>query len=441
VADDVIELLENPRLREEILKCAQDVWSYAGTLYGSPQEDMEQAVEAGLGTLLDEAWWRADSFTDAEQGVCHAFASYVIAKMHPPQRLTLDDLVDTFWNLAKPVERDWEGCYFIMEKFTSEDCENFYRLFVRFVENEVLAHRRSKVFLIGALAGEPVSEEHTVWDKNGVSVAVLPGALLETSLRPGGRKLYELPAVIEGSISESASRKLEQEIPGIVRAAVRSMDLLNSQSVGPDLKVLSELGGSLWLFRREVDGVIWIDPALLAGAADFMKEYLDLYYSQPNKRDSILRRMRNALVLLVQADAQQNAAIKLALYVAAIEALCGDGGAGLTERLSTNVAVLLEPVAERRHAATRVIKGLYELRSRTLHGEQLEIRKEAKVVVARHVAASLLKAMKDRRAFMERSGYKTESLEELLNEVHASRFKNSGTPGVNEYNVRKYWYG
>jgi len=60
--DEIIQLLENNKLRQQVIKTIQSVWSYAGTLYDNPDEDMEGYVEKHQGaSLWEEAWWRAET--------------------------------------------------------------------------------------------------------------------------------------------------------------------------------------------------------------------------------------------------------------------------------------------------------------------------------------------------------------------------------------------
>jgi hypothetical protein len=101
---------------------------------------------------------------------------------------------------------------------------------------------------------------------------------------------------------------------------------------------------------------------------------MDLYLSEPDKKDSLDRRLRNALHLLVAADAQTNPSLQLALQMTALEALLThkNDSAGITAKLAERAATLLEPRKENRVQAEKFVTRLYGHRSDVLHGEKLE---------------------------------------------------------------------
>ena len=151
------------------------------------------------------------------------------------------------------------------------------------------------------------------------------------------------------------------------------------------------------------------------------------------------RRIRNAVHLLVEADAQASDAIGLSLSVTAIEALLGEHTQELTEKLALNVAVLLEPDPAKRQSAVDCVKEFYVQRSKTLHGERIESEPSIRAR-ARHLAAAVLDQIVSRRSFRKKGGFEVETPAQLLNELREQRFA-PGQQGIEETNARALWGG
>jgi len=457
MSDEIIQLLENNKLRKEVIETVQSLWSSAGTLYDNPDEDMEEYVKKTEGaSLWEEAWWRAES-GDEVRKIQEAFDKYVIQKMSKPHRLNIEELVEAFFHLAKPDERH----YTEFEGFSSDDCNNLYMIFENYVMNHILSHRYSDPFPIckvtykeeGELLlqgfclgyqhakGEKwqppdLREDATVWDKNGVSVSLLRGAdvIKET---PGGKKLCHMLAVIEGEISSSACSILQNEMSRILPTAIRSSDLLQAEGFGGNYKVVYT--DPLLIFEREIDGLPWIEDKLIESGKALIRQYLDAYYSDScGKKDSINRRIRNAVCLLVESDNQPNNAVGLALSITAIDALLGEKGTEAFLRLRDNVAVLLEPDTSQRYNAAEFVKDLCKARSDALHGKMVETESKNRTY-ARQLAAAVLSGVISRRDFLSRSGYEPETPQDLIQELRKGRFQSGQPLGIEEYNVCNLW--
>ena len=165
---------------------------------------------------------------------------------------------------------------------------------------------------------------------------------------------------------------------------------------------------------------------------------LEAYFAEPTTKDSIDRRIRNAVALLSEADRQASHAVGLALAVAAMEALVGRKGEGIVSSIADNVAALLEPDLDRRADAVEFSKRIYDLRSRVMHGEAIESER-AVLGQARLLASGLLKAMLERRATMRRLGEEPETPEDLLREMKRGRFAAGLPGGVTESIARTLW--
>jgi hypothetical protein len=216
MADEIVGLLENNKLRQEVIENIKSLWSFAGTLYENPDEEMEKYVKETGSSLWNLAWDGAEAGDEIHK-IEQAFDEYVIQKMAKPYRLTFGELVGTFFDLIKPDEQHYGD----FEKFSSEDCNNLYAIFVNYVKNHILSHRYSDSFPICLVANdnkelhkelvrgidfgyrlamshaegkefqpenisEGKSEDETVWDKNdvGVRLKIGPEVVGKTTL-PG----------------------------------------------------------------------------------------------------------------------------------------------------------------------------------------------------------------------------------------------------------------
>jgi len=157
------------------------------------------------------------------------------------------------------------------------------------------------------------------------------------------------------------------------------------------------------------------------------------------KKDSMGKRIRNAVHLLVESDRQANDSVGLAISITAVEALLAEGRTGeISQRLSESVGILLEPDLSKRNEARKFVKHLYNLRSDALHGTTIEGEQNTRGY-ARHLAAGVLAAVITRQEFMRRAGYDPETPSKLLEDLRDSRYASGQPMGVNESNVRRLW--
>ena len=84
-------------------------------------------------------------------------------------------------------------------------------------------------------------------------------------------------------------------------------------------------------------------------------------------------RVLTSLRLLSEAKRHREAYVSSVLAFAAIESVLGKEKEGISEQLARRAAVLLCPNANDRQRATQVIKKLYGVRSRIVHGESIDV--------------------------------------------------------------------
>jgi hypothetical protein len=165
---------------------------------------------------------------------------------------------------------------------------------------------------------------------------------------------------------------------------------------------------------------------------------LNAYYSNPTKKDSMDRRIRNALHLLVQSDMQAHDSIAAALSVCTIESLVCKPSADLSNMIAENTAAILEPDPRERAHAVEFVKRLYDARSKTLHGAQLEHAITTRYN-ARLLAGALLVALLERREFQKAAGFPHETPDNLLDELKKGKWVPGQLTGVNKSPIRDLW--
>lgn len=229
-------------------------------------------------------------------------------------------------------------------------------------------------------------------------------------------------------MSAAASELLQSEMTHLLKSIVKSLSLV-------------EPCADAWEPGEPFSGGLpALDESTLSDQELFVRSCLDAFCSKPapKPKDSIDKRIRNAVQLLMASDAQSNDALGLALSVTAMEALLGRGNTEISERLSTDVAVLLEPELDRRSEATKFVKRLYNLRSEALHGKSLE-KDEHEREQARLLAAGILRGMVTRRDFMRKLRDEPETPEDLLKELRNMQYRPGQILDVNEPSVRELW--
>ncbi len=444
MSDEIIKLLKNKKLQAEVVQTIKEVYNYAGTLYDNPQEDMEDVKGEDL---WEEAWWRAETYGKVGR-IKQAFEKYVFAKMQKPYRISPKEIIDQFYNMATPGEI---GC----PELEHIDFDNLYSIFINYIKLHIMSHRFSVPFSICILSEQLCAREDLIkadkfrspnlqnedldlcdqdpdevrllWSKNGVNLRLLGKSYYKTMQ---GSKLYYINAEVSGYMSNISCEQLRKELNYVLESVVRSISLLET----PKLIYPA-------LYVDGFPAIQWTES--IENHIVFVQKCLDAYYFEPMKKkgketDSIDRRIRNAVHLLAESDTQSSNAIGLALSVAAIEALLSEKGAEIAEKLSVNVATLLEPDLSKRNNAADFIKEIYNLRSRALHGNLIKQEDQIRLK-ARHLAAGVLSGIISRRDFLARSGYSPETPTDFLKDLRSTRYAPGQPMGIDESNVSKLW--
>jgi len=164
----------------------------------------------------------------------------------------------------------------------------------------------------------------------------------------------------------------------------------------------------------------WATPAeeLSFTSLAFVREGLAAFFTETSDhQDSIARRLKNALLLMIESDNQSKSSIGLALSVTAIEAmLCtGDG----SQQFKKRAALMLEFDQAYRIQAENWIGKRYRDRSAVLHGSKLSF-SNSDARWARLPAGMVLWGMLQRRKAIRRTIGEDESPGEFFKELDKS---------------------
>jgi hypothetical protein len=358
--------------------------------------------------------------------------------MPRPFRVTLRETLDAFWAVAKPLQ-----CYLADE--ATRYAEGAYTAFLNLVANQVLSDSSCPLTVarvdlrFGASFAEcphgvvgvrleladdcdlwpdhsddihaaGVLEQESIWDAGGAWIGGGLGGVDTspcTDLAGWDLELKYLSMKVGGTMSEQARSDLTGELTRILPSIIRSVAVVQEtpSSTSEDAFVI-ECKCKLPVITK----------ALLGRNIRFLRRCLDAYFCDSSKKDCMERRIRNAVSLLAESDTQPHDAVGLALAIAAIEALLGEKGESVSERLSGNLAVLLEPDPVMRVKARKLFKDLYGLRSDALHGRQPANVSDHRVK-ARRVAAAVLHSVISRQDFLLRGGFHPEQPQDLLRDL------------------------
>lgn len=171
----------------------------------------------------------------------------------------------------------------------------------------------------------------------------------------------------------------------------------------------------------------------------FVRDSLNaLFKENTSRKDSIAKRVKNAVRLMVEADNQANNSIGLALAVSVVESLLCRKSDNLSQMFGESMAALLEPDPKFRFEAERWGKRLYELRSGVFHGSDLDC-PASMIRQARLAAGQVLRAMLERRAAIKRLGGSDENTDDFLSELLSGKYNPGQLTHVSDMPIKRFW--
>lgn len=377
-----------------------------------------------------------------DEHIREVFEERVVQKLGRPAIIQAGDLTDEFARVMR------------VDDFTSA-----YRLFIGNIFKYILIPRTARPFAIGEiperrpqdptgkpedsseadtdhngplLIGEKIPPwcgegEEPFWHGNGVRVELLPPGPPELSPEhlalPDAWNRSQVAFVRLSSVmAESCVRQLRADLLCVLTSVVRSVSLLTQKDTGVTMRT----------------GLPKVSCDLLSESRPFIRSCLSHYFAEPTKKDTFRRRICNAVQLLSQADLQVDDAIGLSLSMAAIEALLGEKGPEIAKTLADRIAALLEPDLRKRANAVKLVKKLYNSRSRALHGEMIDGEALAREDT-RLLAAGVLAVMVMYDVFRQRMGEDAAPPNTFFSDLDEAKFDSGLLAGISELQVRRLW--
>ncbi len=166
---------------------------------------------------------------------------------------------------------------------------------------------------------------------------------------------------------------------------------------------------------------------------------LQIAMTEPSKKESMDRRLKNAIHLLAESDQQSNASVGLALCMAGIESLICERNPGIVKTLIERGALLLEPDRKQWPQVKQFLTTLYDRRSDIMHGSRIESSNIDRCA-ARLVAAGLVQAMLQRRSFFKKLWDEMESPDAFFKELDdTALIGGSSVVGVSPPSLSVLW--
>jgi hypothetical protein len=394
------ELLENHELQEALATAF-------ATGIDVPEQfesiDLADHIRHARGIGVDDT-----PFVDVATNLKDVLDSLVIERLPEPQPITTDDLRSLAVSHLAGIQLSDEHAW-----------RNAYTRFIYFALSELGQQRQANgCFELG--------EEWELDPDDEKSFPYAPGDRYDfviwssdTGFRLHGwaTAAYYDECTVRGQLtgfcSEGAMGHAGDHLNDVIESIARSVKLCSELE---DYNVGFLINGRGQLMMSTCISAIWKRPETAS--------------------DELLNRLRNAVVLLSQADKIESEPVALSLSFAAIEALvCEEGGltAGPTQQVKHLTATRLVQDSLIRKRKEKVIDKLYNIRSRVLHGSKVDWPHAGLIYwQARTIAAAVILAVACwREHHLRVPGPAT--WKELMDELNAASRKPGEVVGVPDF--------
>jgi len=423
---EVVDRLDSEKTREALKRAHHEIMNHAFVVCGEPAFEEPELATGELHPAGSEAVRFA--FENVTNSVLSVLRDRVISSLAEPQIITLEDL--------------WNAFYTYM-RVSAEDFETVYPLFAGNVRKIILRPRSSPPFAVGELprrqifrlppgsedatayqiasgdAPEPsVQSETLIWEQNGIQIKLAGKGIAELDPQnsvesSAGEIRHFVYFRALGIMSETACDQLYKELSKVIPSIVRSISAYQRRAFS----------------NQAATNLPWISGEVLLRELPFLRHCVDSFYLKKVASESIDRRLREATKLLVAADQQPDFAASLALAFSAIEAMLCEGNDNIAEQLAWKTSTLLAQDGEQRLKTEPIVKKLYNVRSRAMHGDNLEVAETQRDSV-RKLSAGVMKAIFERRAIVKRLGANPEAPKDLFEALKTASRLNKSVDGV-----------
>jgi hypothetical protein len=370
-------------------------------------------------------------FVASDSGSEPSFISTIMSQLDEPTVITSEELYSTF-SQHMVIRREGEF-------------DDQFKQFKKEVLLSVHLIQRSApipTVTLGTFDGAHLKQlvGMNVWEgpnKFSVEISGLLPAEARTALSRHAVETLYLTA--QGRCSPRAFQRFVSTIRDVGTTALRNDVVLNRADGLLDImKMFEDLESNREPENESDDDDCDSSDMAKLNSLRLVSDTIDGYFIASTRKDSISRRIRNAIHLLVAADQQPHDSVGLALCVACTEALLCESGEGLARMFSENVATLLEPEPRSRDDAVTFALALYNKRSRVFHGSETEC-STREYENARLLAAAVLRGFIERRTFRRMAGYEDETPTGLLVELRKDKYTPGQLTGVASSPATRLW--
>lgn len=413
------ERLLDQAIRERVIQNINDVIEYATNIYsGNMEDDMDATGDWEKSMMIGQCYgeW-GSALCEIEGG---------LPRPSPIMPGELEQQFECYYDNFPTGEIDDIYDHYvdhILNRLTSRkssDEMTLYPIFFPYPEGPQCWTELLQIISLPDNAEEGADEagrQAVIWRRGGM---VLRCCNVATS---SDAPVYgQLICVVEGNSSKQAIDALALELIGICRAVIRSIMHVDDHT-------------------KNVYDVHGINCRTLIDNWTTISELTDLAFEPSGKKNQVKRRMGTAIRLIEASDAQTDGSVSIALSLSAVEAILGENGPELSNRLAQRVATLLEPDPQHREEAIKLCKRLYDVRCDVVHGNQLDPRHND-TGKARSLAAAVVLAVWHRYGLLKRLGQDVEKVDELFGELQRRLTAGEITDGVPEMQrIQALWRG
>lgn len=150
----------------------------------------------------------------------------------------------------------------------------------------------------------------------------------------------------------------------------------------------------------------------------------------PKSNKKLTKRLAVATSILQRVDESADPLIQIVLSVVAIEAILVDGNSSIADKFASRAGTLLTAGGDLRPAYCSAFRKLYDIRSRFIHGESLEVPEFAIVRAARAAAGVVLSRCFDWLSFLKKCGEPEDSVKSFLTMLDNAHQQGLGVTGL-----------
>ena len=417
----LLDRLQDNRFRNTIRQWISNIFSladsfYNGTFEGST-EDLDYIEVEDIKSLVGD-WRESYSNSLINYSANSEFFEQLVGKLSEPPIVSGEELFEELTTLIIPDKLE--------DQRFLRDFNKLYDCFIDNVRHRLVTDRRSDSFELWDFCNIPEGNENPE-SRIGVLRKTNCIGLYIDEIKSSEKFPHEgiLTASFRGTMSERAFSKLMDNLIPAIPSIMKTISLIQYPPPRRKKLKLIIITNEFSLKRTMEKKKPSYEPPIcfenLQEYSPFITYCLDSLSRSDGKKDTMDRRLGNAVKYLIAADNPNFGSVQLSLAVTAIEALLGEKGQDISHTLADRVMALLEPDQSLRPKAHDFMKKLYNERSKSLHGSRIEDSDSAKA--ARKLAACCLYGLWVGNGYkrrMEGSMYSPESLFDELDDSSKS---------------------